>query len=110
MKNIYINVNPDNKDCPDDVKKECPNDADLIMVTDGHADNVRSTPALMMHGKIATRKIVCNSEIGVAHEIAHKIKNDFMAKMQRGGTKDFDFCKVTMVRADNSSSLLIPTQ
>ena len=52
MKNIYVNVNPDNEDCPEEVKKECPNDADLIMVTNGHAENVRGAPAMMMMGKI----------------------------------------------------------
>jgi hypothetical protein len=34
-RNIYIDVWIDNKDCPEEEKKECPNDADLVLVTHG---------------------------------------------------------------------------
>jgi len=68
-KNIYINIWPDNKDCPEEDKKECPNDADLIMITDAHMEHARGAPSLLMSGKIETRKILSNSEIGVSFEL-----------------------------------------
>lgn len=34
-RNIYVDVWIDNKDCPEEEKKECPNDADLVLVTHG---------------------------------------------------------------------------
>ena len=35
-RNIYINLSPENQSCPTEDKVECPNDADLILITDGH--------------------------------------------------------------------------
>lgn len=32
---IYIDIWIDNKDCPEEVKQECPNDCDLALVTHG---------------------------------------------------------------------------
>jgi L-ascorbate metabolism protein UlaG (beta-lactamase superfamily) len=32
---VYIDIWIDNKDCPEEEKKECPNDADLVLVTHG---------------------------------------------------------------------------
>jgi len=34
-RNIYIDILIDNKDCPEEEKKECPNDCDLALVTHG---------------------------------------------------------------------------
>lgn len=34
-RNIYIDIWVDNCDCPEEEKKECPNDADLALVTHG---------------------------------------------------------------------------
>jgi len=34
-RNIYVDVWIDNKDCPEEEKKQCPNDADLALVTHG---------------------------------------------------------------------------
>jgi len=52
-----------------------------------------------MAGKKENRKIVCTSEVGVYYELIRKINPNFCAKMQKGGTKDFEFAKVTMVHA-----------
>lgn len=32
---IYVDIWPDNKDCPEEVKKQPPNDTDLALVTHG---------------------------------------------------------------------------
>lgn len=107
-RNIYIDVWIDNKDCPEEEKAECPNDADLILVTHGQLDHSMHAPFLCMAGKREERKIVCTSEVGTYYELFRKIPPTFIAKMQKGGTKDFGFCKVTMVAADHPSTCVGP--
>lgn len=65
-------------------------------------------PFLIMAGKREERKIVCSSEVGTYYELFRKIPAQFIAKMQKGGTKDFGFCKVTMVAADHPSTCVGP--
>jgi L-ascorbate metabolism protein UlaG (beta-lactamase superfamily) len=48
---VYIDIWVDNKDCPDEEKKNCPNDADLILVTQGQLDHSMHAPYLVMAGK-----------------------------------------------------------
>lgn len=107
-RNIYIDVWIDNKDCPEEEKKECPNDADLVCVTHGQLDHSMHAPFLILAGKREGRKIVCSSEVGTYFELFRRIPNSFMAKMNKGGTKDFGFAKVTMVSADHSSTCVGP--
>jgi len=107
-RNIYIDVWIDNKDCPEEEKKECPNDSDLVLVTHGQLDHSMHAPFLIMAGKREERKIVCSSEVGTYYELFRKIPPTFIAKMQCGGTKDFGFAKVTMVAADHPSTCVGP--
>lgn len=107
-RNIYVDVWIDNKDCPEEEKKECPNDADLVLVTHGQLDHSMHAPFLIMAGKREERKIVCTSEVGTYFELFRRIPGTFMAKMQKGGTKDFGFCSVTMVHADHPSTCVGP--
>jgi len=65
-------------------------------------------PFLIMAGKREERKIVCTSEVGTYYELFRKIPGNFLAKMQKGGTKDFGFAKVTMVAADHPSTCVGP--
>lgn len=105
---VYIDIWIDNKDCPEEEKKECPNDADLVLVTHGQLDHSMHAPFLIMAGKREDRKIVCTSELGTYYELFRKIPGTFIAKMQKGGTKDFGYCKVTMVHADHPSTCVGP--
>ena len=107
-RNIYIDVWIDNKDCPEEEKKECPNDVDLALVTHGQLDHSMHAPFLIMAGKREKRQIVCTSEVGTYYELFRRIPPSFISKMQKGGTKDFGFCKVTMVAADHSSTCVGP--
>ena len=50
-RNIYIDIWIDNKDCPEEEKKECPNDVDLALVTHGQLDHSMHAPFLLMAGK-----------------------------------------------------------
>jgi len=108
QRSIYIDIWIDNKDCPEEEKKECPNDCDLALVTHGQLDASMHAPFLIMAGKKENRKIVCSSEVGTYYELFRKIPGTFLAKMQKGGTKDFGFAKVTMVAADHPSTCVGP--
>ena len=81
QKNIYIDVWIDNKDCPEEEKKECPNDADLVLVTHGQLDHSMHAPFLIMAGKKDDRQIVCTSEVGTYYELFRKIPGNFIKKM-----------------------------
>lgn len=105
---IYIDIWPDNKECPEAEKKEPPNDCDLALVTHGQIDHSMHTPFLIMGGKKPDRKIVCTTEVGLWYQMFKKVPETFMAKMQRGGTKDFGFAKITMVAADHPSTCAGP--
>lgn len=107
-RNIYIDIWIDNKDCPEEEKEDCPNDADLVLVTHGQLDHSMHAPFLMMAGKKETRTLVCTSEVGGFYELFRRIPPSFITKMQKGGTKDFGFCKVTMVHADHPSTCVGP--
>jgi hypothetical protein len=80
-RNIYIDIWIDGKDCPEEEKKECPNDADLVLVTHGQLDHSMHAPFLIMAGKREERKIVCSSEVGTYYELFRKIPAQFIAKM-----------------------------
>ena len=105
---IYVDVWIDNKDCPEEEKKDCPNDCDLALVTHGQLDHSMHAPFLIMAGKKDKRQIVCTSEVGTYYELFRKIPQPFLKKMQKGGTVDFGFCKVTMVHADHPSTCVGP--
>lgn len=107
-RNIYMDIWIDAADCPPEEKKQPPNDADLVLVTHGQADASMHAPTLIQAGKREERKIVCSSEVGIYYEMFRKIPNTFFAKMQPGGTKDFGFCKITMVRAEHPSTCAGP--
>ena len=107
-RNVYIDVWIDNKNCPEEEKKEVPNDVDLALVTHGQLDASMHTPFLIMAGKREKRKIVCTSEVGTYFELFRRIPPTFFEKMQKGGTKDFGWCKVTMVAADHPSTCVGP--
>ena len=50
-RNLYVDIWIDNKDCPEEEKKECPNDVDLALVTHGQLDHSMHAPFLLMAGK-----------------------------------------------------------
>lgn len=107
-RNIYIDIWVDNPLCPEEEKKECPNDMDLALVTHGQLDHSMHAPFLLMAGKREDRKIVCTSETGTFYELFRRIPPGMITKMQRGGSKDFGFCKITAVHADHPSTCVGP--
>ena len=107
-RNLYIDVWVDNSGCPEEEKKEAPNDADLALVTHGQLDHSMHAPFLMMASKRENKQIVCTSEVGSYYELFRRIPPQMITKMQKGGSKDFGFCKVTMVHADYTSTCIGP--
>lgn len=64
-RNIYIDVWADNVDCGKEDKEECPNDADLCLITSGDTMTSFHAPFMIATGKKAERKIICTSECGL---------------------------------------------
>ena len=61
-------------------------------------------PFLYNIGKKEGRQVVCTSEVGCYLTMFREVKGDAFAKMQPGGTKDFKYCKVTMVSSNSKST------
>lgn len=108
QRSVYIDIFIDNKDCPEEHKKEAPNDADLALVTHGQMDHSMHAPFLMMVGKKEERKIVCTAEVATYYQLFRKLPPQLMKKMQPGGTLDLGWVKITMVRADHPSTCIGP--
>lgn len=71
-------------------------------------DHSMHAPFLVMAGKKEKRQIVCTAEVATYYQLFRKVPPQFMKKMQPGGTVDFGFCKITMVRADHPSTCIGP--
>jgi len=62
----------------------------------------------MQAGKKPERQIVCTSEVGMFYQLFKNIPPQIFAKMQPGGSKDFGWCKITMVHSDHVSTCTGP--
>jgi L-ascorbate metabolism protein UlaG (beta-lactamase superfamily) len=105
---LYFDQYVGTDECPEEDKKEPPNDADLVFVTCGQMDCSFHSIDLIKFSKKEGRKIICTGEVSAYYQMMHQMPNTFPCKMQPGGTVDFDYVKVTMVRSDTSSTLSIP--
>ena len=81
-----------------------PTDADLILVTHGHFDHSSSAPAILAASTKPDCKIVTIKEIGQYYQTKCQVDPSRIQFMNKSGTKDFGWCRVTMVGADHSSS------
>lgn len=108
QRSIYVDIWIDNKDCPQEERMSCPNDADLILVTHGQGDHSMNAPSLLMASKKEGKKIVCNTEVGIFYEKFRNIPPQFFDKLQKGGTKYYGWCNVTMVYAQYPSTCTGP--
>jgi len=81
QRNVYCDIWIDNELCPEEEKKECPNDADLILVTHGQLDHSMHAPFLLMAGKKEKRQIVCTSEVGTFFEAFRRIPPAMIQKL-----------------------------
>ena len=100
---IYIDIWIDNKNCPDEEKKTCPNDADLVLITHGQLDHSMHASFLINESKKENKKLIANFEICNYFQLFRKIPKDFCAELAKGHSKDFGFCSVRMVPADHPS-------
>lgn len=108
QRSIYIDIWIDNKDCPEEEKKDCPNDCDLALVTHGQLDHSMHAPFLMMGSHKEGCQIVSTPEICKYYNIFRKIPLKFLTKLSKGATKDFGFARITMVTAEHPSTLVGP--
>ena len=98
---IYVDTWLGNPKLPEAFKGVVPDDADLILVTHGHYDHSASAPDLCKASKKESCKIVCIYEVGEWYKNVQKV--DSLMQMNKSGTADLGWCKVTMVGADHSS-------
>lgn len=89
------------------MKDTVPDDADLCLVTHGHFDHSSSTPDIIKASK-KSAKAVANFEITLFFSKHMGLTEEQVEKMNKGGTIDFNYCKVTMTTADHSSCCLSP--
>ena len=92
---IYIDTWLQNPKLPKDFEGVKPDDADLVLVTHGHFDHSASAPDLVLGSKKENVKVVSNFEIGLHYQNHCKLPEDKSEKMNKGGTIDFGFCKVS---------------
>lgn len=101
---VYIDPWIGNPKCPEDFKLEtAAEDADLILISHGHFDHASSAPDIVKNAK-KDCKIACIYEIGQYYKEIAKVAEDRLLMMNKSGTNDLGWCKITMVSADHSSS------
>ena len=106
---IYIDTWTGNPKFPDSVDRKI-TDADLVLVTHGHFDHSESSNKLILQSTKKDAKLVANFEI-VKYFLKKRmdgVPEENVSPMNKSGTVDFGFCRVTMVSADHSSSCGIP--
>ena len=107
--NVYIDPWLENPYWPAELKDNegkniIPTDADLILVTHGHFDHASGAKPLAEASKKEGVKIACIYEIGEWLKQIGKVDGDKILQVNKSGTVDLGFCKITMVSADHSSS------
>ena len=63
-----------------------------------------AAPVLLAASTKSHCAIVSISEIGLFYQNVHKVDPSKTLVMNKSGTRNFGWCKVTMVNADHSSS------
>ena len=103
-RNIYIDIFIDGIETSEEDKKNCPNDCDLALVTMGQGDHSTHCPFLAMGGKKEVRTLICNNEVAIYMMKIRKVPAPFIHTMGLGGTRDYGYCKITMVKSDFPSA------
>ena len=81
-----------------------PDDADLILISHGHFDHLAGAAPLLAASKKPDCKIACMGEI-CEYFMKHKgVDQSKLIRMNKSGSKNLGFCKISMTSADHSSS------
>ena len=77
-----------------------------MLVTHGHFDHASSAPDIVKGSKKEGVKIVANWEICKHYQDNCSVAETMTEMMNKGGTIDYGYCKVSMTTADHSSSCI----
>ncbi len=105
---IYIDPWLANPKLPSDYEGKVPEDANLVLVTHGHFDHSTSAPDIIKASKKENAKAVSNFEICLFYQKNSGLAETQVEMMNKGGTIDYGYCKVSMVSADHSSCCMGP--
>ena len=105
---IYIDPWLANPKLPSDYEGKVPEDANLVLVTHGHFDHSTSAPDIIKASKKENAKAVSNFEICLFYQKNYGLAETQVEMMNKGGTIDYGYCKVSMVSADHSSCCMGP--
>ena len=100
---IHIDTWLQNPKFPEDLKCKTVDDTDLMLVTHGHFDHSSSAPEIVKSSTKENARIVSNFEICTHYQNRCGVPEGQLEKMNKGGTIDFGYCKVSMTPADHSS-------
>ena len=103
---VYIDAWLQNPKLPQDFKGKTLEDADLMLITHGHFDHASSAPDIVKGSKKEGAKIVANWEICKHYQDNCSVAESMTEMMNKGGTIDYGYCKVSMTTADHSSSCI----
>lgn len=101
---VYFDPWLENPKMPENCKGEKFDDADLILISHGHFDHSASAQQLCEQSTKPDCKIVCIFEIGQVLSTIKGLAEDKLLLMNKGGSNDQGWCKLSMTSADHSSS------
>uniref|UniRef100_A0A7S3CQE4 Metallo-beta-lactamase domain-containing protein n=1 Tax=Strombidium rassoulzadegani TaxID=1082188 RepID=A0A7S3CQE4_9SPIT len=103
QRSIYVDAWLQNPLLPAEYKDKTVDDADLVLVTHGHFDHSSSAPDIVNKSTKQGVKLISNFEIGEHFKRHAGVEEGKIDRMNKGGTIDYGFCKITQVSADHSS-------
>jgi len=101
---IYVDAWLGAPNLPEDLKGSVPDDADLFLISHGHFDHSGSAADIIKASKKPNPVAISNYELIGGYLVKQcGVPAERGFGMNKGGTADFGFCKITAVSADHSS-------